>query len=101
MNLTFQPVKMFAKLDKDQDGLISADDLIAYMKDKYIKLTPGDAEMVLHEYDADEDGSLNFEEYCQFALPATNKSLRDVALARGQRYYYSSTREISFEAENN
>ena len=48
--------------------------------------------MIIHEYDADGDNSLNFEEFCQFSLPATNNSLREVALLRGKAYYYSSQR---------
>ena len=55
---------MFAKLDKDQDGLIKVDDLIGFMKDKYLKISKQDAEMIIHEYDADGDEALNFEEYC-------------------------------------
>ena len=90
---------MFAKIDIDEDGLISVNDLISYMRTKYLKLTQEDAEMIIHEYDADGDLSLNFDEYSMFALPSTNTSLREVALLRNKAYYYSSQKQISFEAE--
>ena len=100
MQLTFDPIKMFVKLDHDQDGLLSVSDLILYMRDRYIKLSPADAEMIIHEYDADLDGNLTFEEFCQLALPSTNQSLRDVALMRSKASHYASHRQLSFEAES-
>lgn len=34
---------------------------------------------IIREYDASGDGRLNFQEFAQFVLPATNNSLRHVA----------------------
>ena len=52
--------------------MISVNDLIGYMKSKYLKISKEDAEMIIHEYDADGDSCLNFDEYSMFSLPSTN-----------------------------
>lgn len=38
--------------------------------------------MIIREYDADLNGSLNFTEFCQLILPATNDYMRKLALYR-------------------
>jgi len=69
------------------------------MKNKYIKINEADAEMIIREYDSDLDGNLNYDEFCQMALPATNPSLRQLALMRNHSYY-QYRRPQTYEIEN-
>lgn len=63
MNITFQPQKLFAKIDKDQDGLLNGKDLVQYLRERYVRVTEAEASLIIREYDADFDGNLNFEEF--------------------------------------
>jgi Ca2+-binding EF-hand superfamily protein len=42
----------------------------------YTRISLSEAELLVREYDANLDGRLNFQELTQFALPATNGTLR-------------------------
>lgn len=49
---------------------------MAYEKQFYIRVGEAEAEWLIKEYDADEDGKLDQEEFQQLVLPATNLQLR-------------------------
>ena len=83
MNLNFQPAKYFKRLDKDNDNLISINELVNYLKERYVKISNIDAESVILEFDSDMDGNLNYEEFSTLCLPATNQTLKELALLRG------------------
>jgi Ca2+-binding EF-hand superfamily protein len=101
LNPDFEPSKAFAKIDSDKDGVIDANDLVQFMKQKYVKTNPREAEMIIREYDADQDGSLSLEEFCQIILPATNESMRKLALSRNHsKYNYRIRGDGQFEVEN-
>lgn len=71
------------------------------MKQKYVKTSEREAEMIIREYDADQDGNLSFEEFCQMVLPATNECIRKLALSRNHSHYsYRVRGDGSFEVEN-
>ena len=63
---------MFKRLDKDNDNLISINELVNYLKERYVKISKIDAESVILEFDSDMDGNLNYEEFSTLCLPATN-----------------------------
>lgn len=50
--------------------------MINYEKQFYIRAGEQEAEWLIREYDADEDGCLDQEEFQQLILPATNMQLR-------------------------
>ena len=87
---------MFEKIDTDSDGIITVSDLQKYMRSRYTKLSKLNAEMIIHEFDSDLDRALNFDEFCQFSLPATNHYMREEALMRDR---YPSKEGITFEVE--
>jgi len=68
--------KAFAELDIITNGAIESDDVIAYEKQFYIRAGQQEADWLIREYDADEDGMLDEEEFQQLLLPATNVKLR-------------------------
>jgi len=55
--------KAFAELDIITNGVIEADDVIAYEKQFYIRTGQQEAEWLVREYDADEDGMLSEHEF--------------------------------------
>lgn len=67
--------------------MIDAKDLVQFMKQKYVRSNELEAEMIIREYDADQDGSLTFEEFCQMILPATNECMRKLAMGRQHSSY--------------
>ena len=53
------------------------------MKDALsLRVSLSEAEAVIREFDGNMDNRLNFQEFQQFVLPATSRSLRDIALNR-------------------
>ena len=58
--------------------------------------------MIIREYDADQDGNLSFDEFCQMILPATNECMRKLALQRNHHSHYSYRirGDGTFEVEN-
>jgi Ca2+-binding EF-hand superfamily protein len=55
--------KAFQELDKEGKGFVTKDDLIGFLKKYYIRISEGEAEEVIREFDATEDGTLNVEEF--------------------------------------
>lgn len=52
------------KLDKNNDGKIDANELVAILKQS--KTCHADAQRFINEYDLDDDGCLNKEEFLEF-----------------------------------
>ncbi len=44
--------------------------------------------MLVKEFDSDADGFLSYAEFCNFILPATNRSLRLICEMRKNSYYF-------------
>lgn len=83
MNIDFDPEKAFLEIDLDRDGQITAYELFRFMKEVLsVRLPLSDAESVVYEFDGNQDKKLSFLEFQQLVLPATSRSLRDIALNR-------------------
>lgn len=78
----FDPVKAFQALDTDSDGVLTASELVAFMKANYMRISEEDAELLIKEYDANSDDNLDFEEFTRLALPSTNMALKEIAINR-------------------
>ena len=50
--------------------------------------------MIIKEFDSDLDGSLSYDEFCQFILPATNGALRRICQMRKNSYNYKKDRPL-------
>ncbi len=79
MDPDFEPCKAFKELDMNDNGLIEPESMIAALKKSYVRISDREAAQIIQEYDADEDGTLSFEEFCQIVLPSTNENLRRIA----------------------
>lgn len=82
--------KAFQELDKEGKGFATKEDLIAYLKKYYIRISEIEAEEVIREFDATEDGTLNVEEFQQIILPSANQNLRRMADLRVFSYSYKA-----------
>ena len=60
------------------------------LKKSYIRLNERDALSIIKEYDADEDGTLNYDEFCMIVLPSTNPTLRNIAERRRDSYRFKA-----------
>jgi len=55
---------------------------------------------MIKEYDASGDGALNFYEFSQLVLPATNCSLRSIAEGRRYATYFRASEPLSYNSVN-
>jgi hypothetical protein len=51
------------------------------------------------EFDADQDGYLNFDEFCKIFLPSTNSALRDICHYRSTAYGYDAEKPLKEQTE--
>ena len=99
MDMQYEPVKAFKTLDENEDGLIDAEDFVKFMKKQFIKLSEEDGELIVKEFDADLDGTMSFDEFCQFSLPSTNHNLRQLCQMRRNSYLYDETKPLTIELQ--
>lgn len=66
-------------------------DVVNFCLDNGISCTYHDATLVIAQYDENSNGRLCFTEFNQFALPATNESLRELATSRDYSLYKSNS----------
>jgi len=81
-------IKAFAILDSEGKGYITAEDIVGELKRHYIRTSVEEAEQVIQEFDANEDGTLNLDEFQQLILPSANSNLRRMADLRQFSYSY-------------
>ncbi len=83
----FDPVKAFQAVDTDQDGIITASEIVAFMKQNYYRISEEEASLIVAEYDANNDDNLDFEEFTRLTLPSTNLALKEIAINRSNDAY--------------
>lgn len=86
-NPMFDPVKAFQALDTDQDGVITASEIVVFMKQNYYRISEEEASLIVSEYDANNDDNLDFEEFTRLTLPSTNLALKEIAINRSNDAY--------------
>lgn len=69
------------------------------LKKSYIRLNERDALSIIKEYDADEDGTLNYDEFCMIVLPSTNPTLRNIAERRRDSYRFKADEPLTQSVE--
>lgn len=72
-------MKAFALLDTNKCGHIDSVNIVEFLQRHHVEIYLQDAAEIIREFDASMDGTLEFTEFSQFVLPATNNSLRHVA----------------------
>jgi hypothetical protein len=77
---------VFTHLDQDQDLVVDAQEIVKFLKQNLIRIDVSDAELIVKEYDGNNDGNLDFEEFCAMVLPATDKILKEIAINRADKF---------------
>lgn len=88
LDYQFDPIKAFQALDSDEDLVITSNEIVAFLKQSFIRVSIQDADLLIREYDANQDENLDLDEFLKFVLPSTNKIQHDLALERTQRSYH-------------
>jgi hypothetical protein len=69
--------------------MIDSEDILSFMRKFYIKLQKQDVDLLIKEFDADNDGVLSFDEFKSFCLPATSPFLKRLSEMRKNSMYYN------------
>lgn len=70
------------------------------MKNNYNKITLNEADLIIKEYDADNDGHLSLDEFIMFALPSANQTYRDICIMRKNLYSYRPNKPLDFDCKD-
>jgi len=67
--------------------VLTADEIVAFMKNNFVRLSEEEAHLIVKEYDANLDENLDFEEFTRLALPSTNPALKEISVNRSNSPY--------------
>jgi Ca2+-binding EF-hand superfamily protein len=59
-------------MDADQDNILEDHEISKFMKLDLQRVSVDEAHLIVKEYDANNDGNLDFEEFCSLFLPSTD-----------------------------
>ena len=106
-------MQLFQHLDVNNCGTICANELYDYMSKHYLAPRMSDAQDIIREYDGSQDSrlnfgysnlkrqylrvSLNFDEFCQLALPSTSPHLRHSAETKRHSPYHQARAPIPYD----
>ena len=70
----FEPEKLFKHLDKNSKNCLSLDDFISFLQDNSINYDEKYLRQFIHNYDKDNDFSINYQEFKGIIFPLTDES---------------------------
>lgn len=97
---SFESVVGFNRIDVDDIGELDSSDIKHYLDGKGVSCTLEEAALLIHQYDEDNNGRLNYPEFCSLILPSTNDHLRAVAKSREAEYRYIKSAYLSAPVDN-
>ena len=95
----FAPYEAFKRMDRYTTGQLDEDDLKHFCADNGVNCTYDDAARVIAAYDEDANGRLNFTEFHNLVLPATDLSARQHALNRDRSLHAVRRSVLAAEVE--
>ena len=70
---------LFEAFDTTKDGKITCDEVLKFMVDNHVLgVTLDDCKDIIAEFDSNQDGTLNYDEFLNIFLPAADYGLRNV-----------------------
>ena len=78
----FHPHTAFTRIDRHCAKLISANDIHCFLRDSNRELSLEHCFYFLHFFDSNDDGFLDYEDFCTIVLPTTKLSLKKSVLTR-------------------
>ena len=97
---SFESVVGFNRIDVDNIGELDSSDIKNYLDGKGVPCTLGEAALLIHQYDEDNNGRLNYPEFWNLILPWTNDHLRALAKSREAEYRYIKSAYLSAPVDN-
>lgn len=82
----FEPRAAFKRIDRGKNFLISAWDLVDFLRDNSLFVTTVDARVLIAAYDADKDGGLDFKEFEKLVLSASAHNLKMKVYGRPEKF---------------
>lgn len=77
----YNPRLLFEKINTNGDNHITAEELMHFLQDNYVKNpTIEECQSIIAEFDSSADGTMQYEEFLNAVLPATNQSMRDYCM---------------------
>ena len=101
-NLTkfnINPIRFFAKLDKNKSNYLTKNDISAYLNSFSIIYTPTDIDYIFYFYDKDFDNVLNFYEFLDLLISNSNYIYKK-SFKKKFKHNKISQNEINGEIEN-
>lgn len=79
----YNPAALLKLIDTDNDGMIEADELLAFLKNTgEHTVTQTELQVLIDFFDVDNNGRLNETEFTHLILPCENNELREQVLER-------------------
>jgi len=75
-------------------------DIVNFFLDRGIPCTYEEASLIIAQYDENSNGKLSFTEFTQFALSATDESIRQLAASRDYSAYKSGIPVLPLDLED-
>lgn len=78
----FEPYATFNRLDRNNNGYLSAYEIFSFLKDNQFEASMEDCEYLVRFFDSDEDGVLNYTDYMQCVITCDDTYLRAAVTQR-------------------
>ena len=84
---------LFEIFDISKDGKITPDEMLKFMVENLVPdVKVGDCQEIIAEFDSNQDGTLNYDEFLNIFLPAADYNLRNIE-------YYPDPRSSPFNVD--
>lgn len=78
----FEPYATFVRLDRNNNGYLSAQEIKMFLKDNGLEAQMDDWQCLIKFFDSDEDGVLNYTDYMQMVITWDDTNLRATVTQR-------------------
>lgn len=77
-------IKAFKKIDCNNDGFITHDELLAVLTKRGERMTKAEVKMMIEDADFNGDGKLDYPEFCSM-IAATSKQLQELYVSKSSK----------------
>ena len=99
-NISINPIKVFYKLDTNNVGYLSRDDISSFLNYFSVNYFQNDIDYIFYFYDKDNDNVLSFYEFLDFIIPNSNY-LYKKAYKKKYKYQKFDINEINEDIDAN
>ena len=99
-NISINPIKVFYKLDTNNVGYLSRNDIYSFLNYFSVNYFPNDIDYIFYFYDKDNDNVISFYEFLDFIIPNSNY-LYKKAYKKKYKYNKFNINELNEELDTN